>query len=723
MIEDPELRSIFREENDERVNRMETCFTQIEKNPADGSSWDELLRDLHTLKGSARMLGISSLELLSHHLEDLLGFIRKNLAKVFPYPMDFFFELLDAIKALIVEETEGKDANVDVPGLIQKVNIIMKDLQVNAEQAKPAFESPLSEPVEREKVTAIKGSQRSYLKHSSEKLQVSSIRVQIDQINKLMALATEISIVRTQMERLFEQVEELSSLWQTKNGFNEAFSEKVFEEKLLNLRSYSYDHIHKMQMTTTALVDGIRSLSLIPISKLFSVFPSMVREIAKSCHKEINFVIESEDIGVDRKIIEELKDPLMHILRNAISHGIESTKERKERGKEEKGNVELKARQTEKTIIIEVIDDGAGVNLEEIKRKALEMKLYTEEVLLGMSQEEIEAILFMPGFSTAREESNISGRGVGLDAVLASIQKLNGSIQVKSHPGSGTTFLIELPMSFVTSKVMLVKEKEKTYAIPMDLLKSILLVSFEEVLSIEGQEVIYVGQELHEVFFLKDLLFEQSTAQSEDFVTHSSPCLIFKTKERKIALFVESILEEQELVLVPVNILPFELKGLAGLTILKSGEICFVFNPLELIRSAEHLGFSKLYKRELPVRKKTKALLIVDDSSLSRAIIRQSLEAEGYQLEMVENAEAALEKWREQKFDAIITDIEMPNMNGYEMISIIRTSDYFIPIIIYSSLFSEQHKKKSLESGATAQVVKSLFSQDNLLKILKDIFG
>ena len=573
MIEDPELRASFQEENEERISSMEACFNLIAQNePTNAAAWDELMRDVHSLKGSTRMLNIHSIELLSHHLEDLLSTLRKDPTKISSSQIKFFLELLDAIKLLILEETEGTESQVDVSELIKKISGL----------------------------SSFKPQEKKEPKSLS--LKISTIRVQIDQINKLMALATEMSISRTQMEHLFEQIEELVSLQEDKKTAE-------FEEKLLNVRNQAYDHIHKLQLTTSSLVDGIRKLSLIPISKLFALFPSMVREIAERCHKEIHFVIESEEIGVDRKIIEELKDPLMHLIRNAISHGIETAEERKKSAKPEKGLIELRAKQTEKAIIIEVADDGAGINLENIKKKALALKLFSEEALQAMSPEELKMILFMPGFSTAQQTSDISGRGVGLDVVQSAIQKLSGSLHVKSSPGHGATFTIELPISFVTTQVILLQEKERAFAVPLDLVEDVILVSSDQIFTLEGQAVIYVREEPYEVFFLHDLLFEKS--RSPNSYAGSFPCLIFNPQDKKFALFVEVIIELQELVLVPANILPFELNGLVGLTILKNGEICLVFNPRELIQSSERRPV-----QALSPRKKIK-LLVVDDSSVA----------------------------------------------------------------------------------------------------------
>lgn len=838
MIDDPELRSLFQTEIQERITSIEKNLSTLEKNTENEKIWIEVLRDVHTMKGSARMLKIQSIEVLSHRFEDILILIYKEHLKINPALTEFFYEITAGILSFVSEEVEGIPAMVDMAGLLNKIKTTLAKLksevppevkpQIEAPPPsdqkqpaapateipqpgpkapppdqkqptpKPAFQKPQAAPLPDQKQptpTLVAepppiSSTEPKTKIFEKELHISTIRVNIEQINTLMTQVIELSVVRNNIDRLFEQIEEIVSLWEEKKQYrelsffldskklNKEEFEKFLEDKMSLLRNSAYDKIHRLELVSASLENEIRRLSLIPISKLFDLFPPMVRELAKSAEKEIEFsVVSGEDIVIDRKIIENIKDPLMHILRNAISHGIEPPTLRQQAGKPAKGKIEVSAKQTEQSIIIEISDDGYGLNIERIKSKAIQLKLYTEAELKQMSEEEIQMIIFRPGLSTALEVSDVSGRGFGLDVVQAAVESLHGSVSVKSQPRQGTTFIIELAINFITTKVMLVQQEKKIFAIPIDMIDNCILISSEQILTLEDQEILYFLGHPIPVFTLSNLLtLEGQKISSNSTAAYS--CLILKQMGKRIALLVDSILEEQKLVILPPNKQFIDIKGLYGITILKNGEVCLVINPLDLIKFARLRAMGAIKEPQVAKKKKTvlivdesydrkmlrkiledekyevimaqdqveaiekigkpkkepskkgvlvapkkkKTVLIVDDSATARMILKQVLENENFNTILAEDGLDALEKLKETKVDAVVTDLDMPNMNGLELTSYIRLHyfDYLLPIIIFSSKGSAEDVKRGMDVGVTSYIVKSEYNQQNLINALKE---
>lgn len=751
MIDDPELRALFLAENEERLHEIEECLHIIEKNPTQFQNWEELMRDVHTIKASARMLKIQSIEVIAHQYEDILTKIQKGEISFTRSLIKFFYEILDVIRSFVIEEVEGIPSKVDFAKILDEIHALKAGKEVKPKQpiipsaapqvmvqpvvtptSVPPVVPPTPEIVVKKKPKLVKAA-----KVSKEGAQIATIRVYVNQVNALMTHAAELSIVRNRMERLFEEIEELLSYWEEKKTFQKYSleiskekineSEKEIEEKLTHIRGHAYEHIHKLDLLSSTLVDNIRKLSLVPISKLFDPFPSMVREISKNFGKEIDLEIQTEEIGVDRKVIEELKDPLIHVLRNAVAHGIESSEEREQKGKPTKGTIALKAKQTEELILIEVSDDGAGLDLEKIKNKALQLKLFSQEELDTMSEELIQSLIFLPGFTTTTEVSEISGRGVGLDVVQESVENLHGNIRVKSQLGKGCTFMIELPSGYVTTQVMLVRQQSQTYAIPISLIESCFLITFDQISTIEEQDIIYLESQPYPILNLRDLFFQAKKEQAPQLSSDVHyPCLVIKSLEKKFFLLVDAILEEQKLVVVSPSRLFLNAKGILGATILKSGEVCLVINPFDLMKTADTRFQSfKVAAKEQRQRKQKKTILIVDDSLTSREILKRILEGEGYSVVAVEDGSLALDKMNQVKVDAVITDVDMPKMDGITLTSQIRLQYYdrSIPIIMFTSLSAMEDQKRGMDAGANAYIVKSVYNQANLIKKLKELLG
>ncbi|MGE4573685.1 hybrid sensor histidine kinase/response regulator [Parachlamydia sp.] len=732
MIEDEELRILFEAESEEKIHSIESNLKKIETNFHDETVWNELLRDAHTLKGSARLLKIKSIEIITHRFEGILQHLKASKSQIFPGQIKLCYEILDAIHLFTEEEIGKAPARVDISELLEKASHVMQEEVLFSSSAS----SPKLPPPRSQKDTSLinkikKISQRkdfltkTIAPHGTLKNQdihISTVRVNFEQINQLMNEVTELNVVKTTIEQLNSQIDSLVETWEEKKILSRKLAHtkieqlnQQIEDKLNLLQNQARDPIHKLQVISSKLIQHVRRLTLLPISKLFDLFPTMIRELALSLDKEVEFIVSSEGIGVDRKIIDNLKDPLTHILRNAIAHGIEPPQIRKKLGKNPKGKVELKAFQTEQTIVIEIIDDGSGLDFTKIKQRAMDSKLFTQEELDHKTPQELIELIFLPGFSTSKQPSDIAGRGIGLDIVKKMVQDCSGHLRVRSQAEKGCAFSIELPIEFVTNHVLLISQNGGTYAIPVDRVDACLWIKSEQLFSIEGQDMINISQNPYPVYFLKYLL---NSTREHFSLADPIPCVMIRKFEKHIGLVVDAILEEQELVIFPNKTPLFDYKGVIGTAILKNGSVCIVIDPFELIY------LSNVQNEEaLHFKSKKKTILLVDDSTISRVILKHALEEKNYQVTIAEDGLQALELLQEMKFDAMITDVEMPRMNGLELTSHIRTQDYnyILPIIIISDLSSKKDEEKGLKAGANAYLTKSEFNLQNIITTLEEL--
>ncbi len=747
MIEDSELRALFQSENEERLNHLESGLKELKSNLFDQELIEGIFRDAHTIKGAARMFEILSIEKIAHQIEELLDGVRRKRYTLNPLAISRCYEAIDAIRALVIEAVQGIPSHVDVNAVLRGLNI--KNLEKYSESLASVsnVQSSTTQSFEQKQVTNFEKGEaeaaRILHRVASQSLQSPTIRIQTEQLNELMVQAGNLTVSKNRIYGLLEQLDQLIAYlekisrqesWQSfivsdKSTLQRKSKEGIENiltliDKLNHLRSTFADDFYALGGIMTSMSDRIRTLGLVPLSNLFDLFPRMVAELANACGKKVDFFIEGGEITVEKRIIEEMKDPVMHILRNAISHGIEFPEERETLGKSNSGKVILKASQTSNKILLEISDDGQGLDLEKIKQTALERKLVSLEEIETMTPLEIQALIFVPGFSTTSEVTEISGRGIGMNVVRTRIEKLNGTISIESKPGLGFQIYIELPITLVTTHVLLVQVKKNVYAIPIDMIESCCLISSNQLFTMEGRDIITINDEPVSIALLADLLNiegekEQIREQDKLF------CVILKINERRFAILVDIILEEQQVVVSPPNFLFGSIRALAGSTILKTGKVCVVLNIYDLIKDLDKeilTSLSIAYKKFK--NESRKQILFVDDAYITRVMIRKLLEEEGFDVILAQDGIEALSKLKQYPFiSAVVSDLEMPKMNGITLTKKIRLMQnyYSVPIVLFTAVADEERKKEGVEAGATAYIVKSEYNQNQLIKTLQEL--
>lgn len=469
----------------------------------------------------------------------------------------------------------------------------------------------------------------------------------------------------------------------------------------------------------------IKNIRILPLATVFHMFGRMVRDIAKESGKQVELTITGSETSADKKIIEEIKNPLIHIIRNSVDHGIETPEKRKELGKNLIGHIQINAKHQENNILIEVIDDGQGFNIEKIKEKAINKGFLTKEELSNMTEQEITNIVFLPGFTTGDEVTNISGRGIGMDIVKSKIAQLNGTINVISEFNKGTKIQIKLPITMATMTAFLIQAEKQTFAIPMSVINTIICKKKEDLIQNQDTLTLLYNNKNISLYNLADLL----NLPYQEVDSHLKTILIIEINNKNIGIIVDKLLGEQEI--LQKNLAPplHRLKNISGITTLASGETCLVLNAFDLMKNATQSNakmFSARKTNSITDKKsllKNKKILIIDDSLTIRTLEKNILTTANFSVETASCPTEALKILNQSPFDIIITDIEMPDMNGLEFLSIIKSNENFsnIPVIIMSSLTDKNLKEKSIELGAESFITKGDFKQKSFIDEISSV--
>ncbi len=763
MIQDEELRNLYKVASADHIQKIEAGLLHLEKNPLDQAKLEQLLRETHSLKGDSRMLGVKDVETLTHQMEDILGAVKRGERVFIPRIFDCLYLGLDAIRKIATEAVTGQASGVSVFHVLAQLMGADSDdalteehretrHQVNgAASAQTLVEQPVAE--ESTAQTSESPPPAADVLAQVSEYQIDTIRVESHKLDKLLTQASELAVTKGQIGDRVAEIDQLLALWEEWN--REAFTSRLTYDELerrlqtpelqplqnfynlvetrleqlgslLNqLRNTTSEDNAKLEAVANELESGIHSLRLLPFSTIFSLFPRTVRDLAKQQGKDVNLQIEGGDTNVDKRILEEMKDPLLHLLRNAIDHGIETPQERQNRGKSPTATIRLRGYQTGSSVGIEVIDDGRGLDVAAIKQAAMQRGIRSPQELAQMSTAEIQALIFAPGFSTRTAVTEISGRGVGLDVVRANVERLKGNIQVEFTPGKGCLFRITLNSSLATTDALIVQLAQRPYAIPVSFVEAMQLVSPQEIFANQGNQTLPFQGESVSVTWLADLLGLPVKAPTSTKALHAAsktiPCIILRIGSERLALLVDTILEQQDIVLKPQSQLLKRIRNISGATILGTGEVCMVLNPPDLFKSARKAIASVTVKELTEQAQVKQKILLVEDSIPIRTQMKRILESAGYDVTAAVDGEDGFNKLRAGAFAAVVSDVQMPNLDGLGLAAKIRQFQEYndLPVILVTTLASEEDKRQGHQAGANAYITKGDFDQGVLLDTLR----
>ncbi|RDU61076.1 hybrid sensor histidine kinase/response regulator [Helicobacter marmotae] len=776
-----EIMEDFLVEAFEMIEQLDQDLVELENNPEDLDLLNRIFRVAHTIKGSSSFLNFDILTRLTHNMEDVLNKARRDELKITPDVMDVVLHSVDLMKSLLSAiRDSGTDANsgIDIDDTVARLQAISNGgapaEDTPKEQPAPSQESqapstshavdnnnPLadepdldyshmsSEEVEAEIERLLKKRQeadkqaRAAKKAEGATPEVQApkapsqttpapapkaaapkpaakksgndekapaanveqtVRVDVKRLDHLMNLIGELVLGKNRLIKIYGDVEERYD------------GEKFLEE--LN------QVVASISSVTTDVQLAVMKTRMQPVGKVFNKFPRMVRDLSRELGKNIDLIITGEETELDKSIVEEIGDPLVHIIRNSCDHGIEKPEVRAAAGKPETGTVNLKAYNEGNHIVIEISDDGKGLDAELLKQKGIEKGLINEREADTMSDKEAFGIIFKPGFSTAAAITNVSGRGVGMDVVKTNIEKLNGIIDIESEKGVGTTQKLKIPLTLAIVQALIVAVQEEYYAIPLSSVIETVRVSQDEIYTVDGKSVLRLRDEVLPIVRLADIFKVDSVLEN----TNDVYVVVIGLAEQKMGVVVDYLVGQEEVVIKSLGYYLKGTEGIAGATVRGDGKIIMIADVAAMMEMAKEVKVNIAKLNEEAAVSKTKTspsdyvVLAIDDSNTDRAIMKKCLKTLGVTVLEAANGLEGLDivKNGDKQLDAVLVDIEMPKMDGYTFASEVRKYNKFknLPLIAVTSRNSKTDRMRGVESGMTEYITKP-YTPEYLANVVK----
>ena len=764
-----ELLEDFLVESFELIEQIDHDLVELESNPDDLELLNRIFRVAHTVKGSSSFLNFDTLTELTHHMEDVLNKARHGELKITADVMDVVLKSVDMMKGLLVSiRDNGNDSSsgIDISQICLQLTAIsegqshasatpaaapepapapepaaadippsaipddidpntLSEDQVNAEierllkvrkaedearraakgsgggatPAAPAAPATApaaapAAPAADKPAAAAKpaGDGANAPAKAGANASDQTIRVEVGRLDYLMNLVGELVLSKNRLLTIYNDVEE-------------RYDGEQFLEELNQV-------VSSLSLVTTDVQLAVMKTRMQPVAKVFNKFPRVVRDIGRDLNKQIDLIISGEETELDKSIVEEIGDPLTHIIRNSCDHGIEDPATRKAAGKPEKGTIELKAYNEGNHIVIEIIDDGKGIDADAIRIKAVERGIISENEADTMSNKEIYSIIFRPGFSMAAKVTNISGRGVGMDVVKTNVEKLHGVIDIDSEVGKGTTLKLKIPLTLAIIQSLLVGTQEEIYAIPLANVNETVRVPVDNIYTIEGKNVLRLRDEVLSLVRLSDLFGVKQVLESGD----QTYVVVISVAETKLGIIVDNLIGQEEIVIKSLGSYLANIDGIAGGTIRGDGRVTLIVDVGVIMDMAKEVKVDIKSSMSAEATQKAKEspadykVLVVDDSKMDRTIISKALAPTGITLIEATNGLEALNiiKSGEHAFDAVLIDIEMPKMDGYTLAGEIRKYSKYrnLPLIAVTSRTSKSDRLRGVEVGMTEYITK-----------------
>ncbi|MBI3271389.1 MAG: response regulator [Planctomycetes bacterium] len=499
--------------------------------------------------------------------------------------------------------------------------------------------------------------------------------------------------------------------------------ERVYDELLKEI----LESTDQLGLLTNDLQENVMKIRMVPVAQVFNKFPRMVREISRGLGKKVNLSMAGEGTELDKMLVEQIGEPLMHIIRNAIDHGIEGPQARAELGKPEEGSLTLRAYHKGSQIYIEVADDGRGIDPALLRVSAVQKGFFTEAEVAHLTDGQVMDLIFFPGFSTAREITDMSGRGVGLDVVKQSVANMKGSITVESTPGWGTLFQVRLPLTLAIIDVILVTKNNELYAVPLTSIQEMLTIRPTDIRRIGTREMISLHGQTIPILRLDEVLGLEGTSWEEQELL---PCLVLGSGDKRACLVVDRMLDKQAIVIKSLGAILNKVRFALGSTILGNGRVILILDPQELIESTsaaipgQFLARARELQKEVsaaPEAPKAVSILLVEDTRSIRMKMREYLLSAGYRVVEAPDGQAGLETAQREVFDLVSTDIMMPRMDGYELTRNLRRLPEYrsVPIIMVTTKGEKMDKIRGFDAGADDYLTKP-FDKETLLQVVRN---
>jgi len=673
---------IFCREAEEHLASLQSGLLTLEKNPSSSALLHELLRNAHTLKGSARMIGQADISAITHTMEEQLKGMELGNRAVDAAAIDLLLKGTDAVAHITLALSKGEAPKLDVERFV-------------AEYERGELSRPMPEQ-----------SEVSPSEQSSE-----TVRASVKTLDSLVNLIGEMIINKKRLEAKLSRLKEIARLADPATAGALADFRRDLEEDVL-YQDFLIQELH----------DKAMGLRMLPLKSISEGFPRLLRDLAQKLGKEVKLEIIGASIEIDRVLLEALKPIFIHLLTNAVCHGIETPAERLAAGKARHGSVRIMARHLGSSVVIEVRDDGRGMDPTHIRATALARGVIDQREAEALRDEDALYLTLRPGFSTSETVTDVAGRGVGMDVVKKNIERIKGNLTLTSVVGHCTEIALQLPLTLSVLEALIVESGGENFAIPINHLQEILKLRAPDIMTLGDRELIRVRGVATPLFSLASLLgLPQRTGADPSRMA----AIVLKLRDQRIVCTVDAHLGNSEVVVKGLGRQFRNVKFLFGATILGDGNPALILNVPDLFLASAGEAQPSLLREQAKAGDSRRKVLVVDDSITTRTMEQSILVAQGYQVQTAVSGEDALEKSAAGRFDLVISDVEMPGINGFQLIRQLRLTEQYreTPVIMVSSLSSEEDKRQALEAGAQAYMVKSAFNQGMLLETVQMLIG
>ncbi len=764
----------FRVEADEHIQSINRHLLRLEQGAVENlkATLDEIAREAHTLKGASSILGLEVIQATAHAMEEVFDALRDADRQA---PADLYDLLYDALDRLseacrLVVDPTGADAvtlealqeachryALEAASGVSSATIPTKApapdpppaVSTDSQEDDVSFDSvvalPPPEPIDFARVEPAAS--------DPTRAGEETIRVPIRKLDSLMAQIGELLIARirneermTILRELQVELEDANKVWSRFKEVRRAI-EKATGRRRRTLDAKRQELVDRMDahlkgvssrsgvlrnqfardaMHVSILVDNlqedIKKARMLPVSTILDGFHRLVRDVARKEGKQATLDLVGTETEVDKRVLELIKDPLMHLLRNAVSHGIETPGERERLGKAACGTVAVETHQAGGRIVISIADDGRGIDARRVAERAIALGLLDAAQARALAERDLLQFIFHSGLSTKETVTDVSGRGVGMDVVRENIQRVGGQIDIDTRAGRGTRISVTLPLTLSTTNSLLVESSGQTFAIPIGSVERILRIVPEDVETIEETPALRVDGAPVAIAFLSDVL-ALPPGQSSDET--KLPVVLLNVDGRRLGLVVDALVDERELVVKPLGKQLLRVRFVSGGTIVGSGAVLLVLNPHDLVRSHTAKSASpdvveRFRQRGERTTGARRRILLVEDSITTRTLEKNILEMAGYEVAACKDGIEALAYLRLHECDAVITDVNMPSMDGFVLVERLRQDARYqdLPVLLVTSLASDDDRRRGMQVGANAYLVKSDFEQGRFLEML-----
>ncbi len=779
-----ELLDVFLLEVEEHLRAMSLTLPALSDQPDNKELLQTIRRSTHSLKGSAGVVGFQEMARLAHRMEDLLDLLYDDQLALAPERLNLLFASTDAFEDMIAGQIDPQTLRELYDSFEQLLGSHPPEAaqpQQNQTSLRAIVKSGVAEDAAPGSLTTMLQQRTSVVRVPIEQLDAvvklvteliitnasfeQNLAEMQSQLDELRSSSTRLGRVTTRMEGEYEASalgrglrlaganalngipapagSLASEAGATAHGFDELELDRYTEFHLL-LRGLTettndvqtLDHelgairdslescLNRQTRLSSEVQDKVMRLRMVPLATLSSRFMRTVRTVADQSGKAVRLVLEGEETQLDKTVIEGMADPLLHFLRNAVDHGIEPAPVRQAQGKPPTGTIRLRACYEGTQIVIQISDDGAGIDPERLRVAAINGGYISPHDAARVPVEDLLSLIFLPGFSTADQVSEISGRGVGLDVARVAVHRLKGSVKVDSRPGEGATFTVWLPMTLAVMRSLMVKVSHETFAIPLVGVKQILKIGPEQIELIGKDQVVRVGETIYPLMSLAKLL---SLKRPEERAHDRRPVLLMNIEDRQVAIAVDETLGKREIVVKNMGNHLRQVHGVTGATLMGNGSVVLILNLAELVREAFRPRTQLVAtpaKRATTVSRRTLTVLVVDDSISVRRVLSNLIESAGWKPVQARDGLDAMEILPQLPAppDVVLLDIEMPRMDGYEFIGALRKQKAYerTPIVILTSRAGQKHREKAFELGATDYVVKP-YQDEALLGLIRQL--